>query len=70
MRDFHTIILVLKEYMSYKCTTKIRDKDLAEALGISQSNFATIKKRNSIPFEQVLNFCKREKLSCCEVFFD
>lgn len=70
MRDFHTIIGVLKEYMSYKSTNKIKDKDLAEALGISQSNFATIKKRNSIPFEQVLNFCKKEKLSCCEIFFD
>lgn len=70
MRDFRSIIEVLKEYLSQQKRGKIRDKDIAEALGISQSNFATIKKRNSIPFENILDFCKREKLSCCEVFFE
>ncbi|MGD9655728.1 MAG: hypothetical protein AB7U44_11080 [Sulfuricurvum sp.] len=70
MRDFRSIIDVLKEHLSQQQKGKIRDKDIAEALGISQSNFATIKKRNSIPFENILDFCRREKLSCCEVFFE
>ncbi|MDD2566997.1 MAG: hypothetical protein PHI89_08770 [Thiovulaceae bacterium] len=70
MRDFRSIIDVLKEYLAQKGRDKVRDKDIAEALGISQSNFATIKKRNSIPFENILDFCRREKLPCCEIFFD
>ena len=70
MRDFRTIIKVLKEYVADGKQQKIYDKDIAALLNISQAQFATIKKRNSIPYLQILEFCKREGLSCCEIFFD
>lgn len=70
MRDFHSMIKVLRTYLVNKQQTKILDKDLATALEISQSKFATIKKRNSMPFESILKFCKKEKLCCIDIFFE
>lgn len=69
MRDFHSIIEYLKEYLADDTSVKILDKDVAEALEISQSNFATIKKRNTTPYEKILIFCDKEKLCCRELFF-
>ncbi len=42
---------------------KIFDKDVANALEISQANFATMKTRNKIPFGSVLDFCALKKIS-------
>lgn len=70
MRDFRTIIEVLKRYVSQEENQKVYDKDIAKLLEISQAQFATIKKRNSIPYVSILKFCKREGISCCEIFFD
>jgi len=70
MRDFHLIIKELKLHLSSDTNKKILDKDVAKILDISQSKFATIKKRNKIPYENILIFCKRENLCCNEIFFD
>ena len=70
MRDFHSIINALKLYLSKESTKKILDKDIAVLLDISQSRFATIKKRNSIPYENLLLFCKKRNIGCDEIFFD
>ncbi|MEA2072632.1 MAG: S24 family peptidase, partial [Campylobacterota bacterium] len=42
---------------------KVFDKDVAEVLGISQMNFATMKKRDKIPFTELLDFCARKTIS-------
>ena len=70
MRNFHSIIRELKHYMSKDKNIKVLDKDVAKALGMSQSNFATIKRRNSTPYENILIFCKKEELCCSEIFFN
>ena len=70
MRDFHAILKELKLYLAKDTNRKIYDKDVAKALGITQVNFATIKKRNSTPYENVIMFCKREGVCCSEIFFD
>jgi len=70
MRDFRTIIEILKEYIADGKAVKVYDKDVAELLNISQAQFATIKRRNSIPYLQILEFCHRENLCCTEIFFD
>ena len=49
---------------------KIFDKDVATALNIPQSTFATMKKRNSIPYEEILEFCAIKKISVNWLFFD
>jgi hypothetical protein len=48
MRDFQSITVKIKIFLSKKSSIKVLDKDVAEALDISQSNYATIKRRNSI----------------------
>jgi len=69
MRSFLEVIDALKEYLSSNKNIKILDKDVAKALNISQSNFATIKRRNSIPYEHILLFCHKEELCCNTLFF-
>ena len=43
--------------------TKVFDKDVADVLGISQMNFATMKKRDKIPFTELLDFCATKSIS-------
>ncbi|MEN4054166.1 MULTISPECIES: hypothetical protein [Sulfurimonas] len=70
MKDFRAIIESLREYLAKDGRKKVYDKDIAALLGISQAHFATIKKRNATPYVEILKFCHREGLSCCELFFD
>ncbi len=49
---------------------KVFDKDVADVLNISSSTFATMKKRNSIPYEEILEFCAIKKISVNWLFFD
>jgi len=59
--------IVISENMLGK---KVFDKDVANALNISSSSFATMKKRNSIPYEEILEFCALKKISVNWLFFD
>ncbi len=71
MVDFRTIIDKLKDIISEKyLNRKIFDKDVAEELGIPQATFATMKKRNSIPYQEILEFCAMKKISVNWLFFD
>ncbi len=71
MRDFREIITILKLHLEKERPNKrIYDKDVAKMLGIEQSKFATIKKRNSTPYVALLCYCKREGICCNEIFFD
>lgn len=42
---------------------KVFDKDVADALNLSQANFATMKNRGKIPFSNILDFCALKKIS-------
>ena len=71
MVDFKTVIDKLKDIISEKnLSKKIFDKDVANELGIPQATFATMKKRNSIPYEEILHFCAQKKISVNWLFFD
>lgn len=69
MKDFHSIIDTLKLYLSTGDDEKVLDKDVAILLEIPQARFATIKKRNKIPYNDILLFCKRKRISCDKIFF-
>jgi phage repressor protein C with HTH and peptisase S24 domain len=65
------IIEKLKDVISEtKIGGKVFDKDVANALNIPQATFATMKKRNSIPYEEILAFCAQKKISANWLFFD
>ena len=64
MNSFVEIVEEIKSIVSAEFDSKkIFDKDVADVLGISQMNFATMKKRNKVPFEALLDFCARKSIS-------
>ena len=64
MNKFSSIIDEIKSIISsdYK-GKKIFDKDVADVLGISQMNFATMKKREKLPYSELLDFCAKKNIS-------
>jgi phage repressor protein C with HTH and peptisase S24 domain len=71
MMNLGEIIEKLKDVISEtKIGGKVFDKDVATALNIPQATFATMKKRNSIPYEEILEFCALKKISVNWLFFD
>ncbi|MBN2825593.1 MAG: LexA family transcriptional regulator [Campylobacterales bacterium] len=72
MLEFKSIINKLKIVLSKNIEKngKIFDKDVATALGIPQATFATMKSRNSLPYEEILSFCAKYKISINWLFFD
>jgi DNA-binding Xre family transcriptional regulator len=64
MNGFMEIVEEIKSIVSTDYDgKKIFDKDVADILGISQMNFATMKKRNKIPFGELLDFCATRSIS-------
>ena len=64
MNTLSTIVEEIKSIISSDFDgKKIFDKDVADVLGISQMNFATMKKRNKIPYAELLDFCATKSIS-------
>ncbi len=64
MNKFSDIVEEIKTIISSDFKEKkVFDKDVAEVLGVSQMNFATMKKRNKIPFTELLDFCALKSIS-------
>jgi phage repressor protein C with HTH and peptisase S24 domain len=64
MKNFLEIVDEIKTILSTEFAgKKVLDKDVADTLGISQMNFATMKKRNKIPFGELLDFCATKSIS-------
>ncbi len=71
MDELRFVIEKLKDIISEgKEGVKVFDKDVASALAIPQATFATMKKRNSIPYREIMEFCAMKKLSINWLFFD
>ena len=69
MKDFQAIIKELKAYLFKEKKSKVLDKDVAILLDINQARFATIKKRNVTPYEDILLFCEKEHMDVNALFF-
>jgi len=64
MNSFTNIVEEIKNIVSDEfLPKKVFDKDVAGVLGISQMNFATMKKRDKIPFTELLDFCAKKAIS-------
>ncbi len=64
MNSFSSIVEEIKSIVSKEFNAKkVFDKDVAGILGISQMNFATMKKRDKIPFVELLDFCATKSIS-------
>lgn len=63
MRDFKDMIELIKDSISIELgDRKVFDKDVAEALCITQMNLATCKSRSKIPFEKIVEFASKKQL--------
>ena len=64
MFNINEIIEKLRDVLSSeKPDGKVFDKEIANALDLTSVNFATMKKRNSVPFSNILDFCALKKIS-------
>ena len=64
MKSFTEIVEEIKDIISQEHPgKKIFDKDIADVLGITQMNFATMKKRDKMPFSELLDFCASKAIS-------
>jgi phage repressor protein C with HTH and peptisase S24 domain len=64
MNSFTNIVEEIKSIISNEFgSRKVFDKDVADTLGISRMNFATMKKRDKIPFTELLDFCAQKTIS-------
>ena len=64
MNSFTRIVNEIKNIISSESNhKKIFDKDVASVLGIGQMNFATMKKRDKIPFVELFDFCAKKSIS-------
>ncbi len=71
MFDFKELLPKIKDILSKEVgNKKVFDKDVADALGINQLTFATMKNRGKIPYEEVLNFCAKRKISINWLFYN
>ena len=70
MKSFQEIIATFKVELKTDKKKKVFDKDIASLLNIEPSRFATLKKRDSTPFVEILEYCHKEKICADKIFFD
>jgi SOS-response transcriptional repressor LexA len=69
--DLKDILSRIKDILSSEIKNKkVFDKDIAEALSISQATLATMKSRGRIPYKQILEFCASRKISINWLIFN
>lgn len=69
MNNFTTIIAKLKTILSQMKQRKVHDKDVAIALGLTPSTFASMKRRNTIPYRAILDFCAEHYINANTLLF-
>lgn len=64
MKTMEDIVETLKDILSPTMPDKIIfDKHVAEALGVSQMALANSKKRNTVPYEEIMDYCAAHRIS-------
>ena len=71
MPNLKDVLLRVKDILSTEVgNRKVFDKDVAEALNINQITLATMKSRNKIPYQEILDFCAKRKISINWLFYN
>ena len=69
--DINEIIDKIKDILSNELDNKrVFDKDVAAALNLSKQSLSILKKKNSVPYEEIAKFCAIRKISINWVLFD
>lgn len=71
MKNINEIFETMKDILSSEMgEKKVYDKDLAKALDLHQMTLATMKKRGKLPYDRVLDFCAKRKISINWLLYD
>lgn len=69
MNNFETVTAKLKIILFQSKKSTVHDKDVALALGIMPSTFASMKRRNAMPYRQILDFCITHHINANTLLF-
>jgi phage repressor protein C with HTH and peptisase S24 domain len=71
MFELKEILPKVKDIISKELgNRKVFDKDVAEALNINRPTFTTMKNRGKIPYQEILDFCAKRKISINWLFYN
>ena len=71
MRAFREVVESIKDIISEeRGNHRVFDKDVAEALGITQGQLATNINRNKAPLEVILDFCAKKAIAVNSLLYD
>ncbi len=71
MKTIIEILESMKDILSSETNDKkIFDKDLAKSLDINHFTLATMKKRGKLPYDKILDFCAKRKISINWLLYD
>ena len=73
MYEFENMEEILEKFKDilsvYHPNKKVKLCDIANVLRLKEANLYSRKKRNAVPFEEILLFCKRTGHNPIEIFF-
>lgn len=69
LADFETIIDRIRSIIERVTMERAFNKDVAGVLGIDEIYISTLKRRGSVPYEKILQFCKRTGIDPMTLFF-
>jgi hypothetical protein len=64
------IIDTIKEHLRKSETQKVKNNEVAEAIGMTQQLLATYKARNYIPYDKLIDYCHNNKKNYDKLFFN
>lgn len=68
--SFESVMDKLRLYLQEKNNSKVYDKDIANALGLSKEYYSRSKKENKVPLQPIINFCAKENIVINYILFD
>jgi SOS-response transcriptional repressor LexA len=68
--NFEDITSKLSIHIKNESGRRVFDKDIADAIGVSKSQYATMKKKCVIPYKNIIYFCGQKKINLNWIFFD
>lgn len=68
--DFSNVMDRVATILERESESKILDKDIAKALGMSTTQYSNAKQRNSIPYEKIAGFCAKNRVSINWVLYE
>ncbi|GHV01054.1 transcriptional regulator [Campylobacterota bacterium] len=70
MNHFDEVLNRIRDVISHEVNGRVRDQDVAQALGLKAGNLATLKSRDRLPIDEIALFCAKRRISINWMLFD